>query len=479
MKKKPFIGRIKEVATLESLLHTDEAELVSVIGRRRVGKTFLVESVYAEHIAFQITGIQHATNREQLENFAIALNLRLQSRVAFQRPTSWLNAFHLLIQYLESTPQKNKKVIFFDEMPWLATHRSGFLNAFGFFWNSWAVKNNVVVVICGSAASWMIQKVVHNKGGLYNRITKRIHLLPFTLHETELYLRKRKLNLNRYQITELYQAIGGIPHYLKNLEIGESVAQNIDRICFNTNGALRDEFKQLYAALFDDADNHVAVVKALASKWSGLTREEIIRSTSISNGGGLTKILEELAYSGFISEYAPFGRVKKTTLFRLTDEYSLFYLRFIEPLQKEGAGIWQSFQQTPTYRAWSGYAFESICLKHLLPIKQALGILGVFATSSSFYHKGAEDMAGCQIDLLIDRDDQVINLCEIKWTTADYIVTKAYAADLRQKIGLFKHYSATRKQVFLTFITPFGILPNEHSNGLVDKSLTLDDLFNT
>jgi AAA+ ATPase superfamily predicted ATPase len=472
-----LIGREKEASELQSLLQTNESELVSVIGRRRVGKTFLVQSVYAGRIAFEITGIQHTTTKEQLENFAIALEIQSKSAIPLQKPKSWMDAFRLLILYLECLQSDEKQVVFFDEMPWLATHRSGFLNAFGFFWNSWAVKNNIAVVICGSAASWMIQKVVHNKGGLYNRITKRIQLQPFSLYETELFLQKRGLNLNRYQITEFYMAIGGIPHYLKEIQPGESVAQNIDRICFAPGGSLYDEFEQLYPSLFEHSENHIAVVRALADKASGLTRAEIIEATKLPNGGGLTKTIEELQYSGFIAEYLPFGRMKRESVFRLTDEYSLFYLKFIETMRKEGAGIWQNFQQTATYRTWSGYAFESICLKHLPEIKKALGISGVFSTSSAFYQKGSDGMDGCQIDLLIDRDDRVINLCEIKWSASEYIITKSYAADLRKKIALFKHYSKTKKHVFLTFVSSYGLIKNEHSLGVVDKELVLDDLF--
>jgi hypothetical protein len=474
-----IIGRKAEIALLQGLLASNESELVSVIGRRRVGKTFLVESVYAEHIAFGITGIQHASAREQLENFASALHIISKSQLPIQIPRSWLEAFRLLIMYLEQTASTKKKVVFLDEIPWLASHRSGFLNAFGFFWNSWAVKNNIVVVICGSAASWMIQKVVHNKGGLYNRITQRIQLQPFTLSDAELFLHSRDINLNRYQVTDLYMAIGGIPHYLKAVRKGDSVAQNIDNICFTPGGILHDEFDQLYAALFDHSENHIKIVRALASKSSGLSRGEIAQTTKIPNGGGLTKTIEELQYSGFITEYAPFGKLKRETVYRLSDEYSLFYLKFIASMRKEGSGIWKSFQQTAAFRAWSGYAFEGICLKHLPQIKDALGITGIFTTSSSFYHKGADGMDGCQIDLVIDRDDRVINLCEIKWAASEFIITKAYAAELRKKISLFKYYTNTKKQVFFTFISTYGLLENEHSRGLVDKVLTLNDLFRT
>lgn len=477
MKNTILVGRENEIAELKALLNSNESELISIIGRRRVGKTFLVQRVYAQHLVFELTGSQNASTRQQLQQFAITLHLHTQSPPPIPIPKTWLDAFLALIQYLEKKVVSHKKVIFFDELPWLATHRSDFLNAFSFFWNTWAVKNNIIVVICGSAASWMIQKVIHHKGGLYNRVTKRIHLQPFTLYETELFLKSRDINFNHYQITELYLAMGGIPHYLKEIKNGESTAQNIDRICFNKNGLLHAEFKQLYASLFEHGENHTAIVRTLATKHSGMTRNEIALNSKLSNGGGLTKALDELTYSGFISEYKSFNKSKKEILYRLTDEYSLFYLKFIENLKQDGEGIWQTFEQTPQHRTWSGYAFESICLKHLAAIKKALGITGVFATTSSYYQKGKDGMDGCQIDMLIDRNDRVINVCEIKWATAEYIISKTYSADLRKKISLFKHYSETKKQVFLTFITTYGVLDNEHRRGLLDKEILLDDLF--
>lgn len=257
------VGREKEIATLQMLLETDEAEFVSIIGRRRVGKTFLVESIYGERFVFDMTGTQNGLLEAQLQNFADQFNFYAQPDYPINAPAKWSEAFRILRAYLQKQAFTDKKVLFFDELPWLAGQKSGFLEAFGYFWNSWASRQNLVLVICGSAASWMIQKVIHDKGGLYNRVTKRLQLYPFSLYETELYLQKRGMNLNRYQITELYLAIGGIPHYLKEIQKGESVPQNIDRICFDASGVLNDEFKQLYQSLFDNAENHVAVVKGL------------------------------------------------------------------------------------------------------------------------------------------------------------------------------------------------------------------------
>lgn len=478
MNKISLIGREKEIERLNEALVSKESELISVIGRRRVGKTFLIESVYGDKMDFAISGIQNASKQEQLENFVASINQFAKSPILVNSPKSWLEAFRLLILFLEGKRKQSKKIIFFDELPWMVSHRSGFLKAFSFFWNSWAVKNNVVAVICGSAASWMIQKVVHNKGGLYNRITKRIKLHPFTLQETAQFLQKRNIKLDHYQLAELYMAIGGIPHYLKEIKRGESIAQNIDRICFDTStGMLFDEFAQLYPALFDHSENHIAIVRALAKHQLGLSRKAIIQSTGIANGGGLSKTLEELQLSDFISEYTPFGKKKRDTLYRLTDEYSLFYLKFIAPLKKEGAGVWESYSKTTTYKTWCGYAFENLCLKHITQIKKALGIAGIYTNHSSFYSKGKDGLAGCQIDLIIDRDDKAINICEIKFYNTEFIMTKAYADDLRKKMALFKHYTKTKKQLILTFISTYGILPNKHSSAVVDKEIKVEALF--
>ena len=472
-----LIGRSKEQEVLLKALQSSRPEMVVVIGRRRVGKTYLIQNVYAQNMAFQISGIQDGTLKEQLKNFSYLLKLRFGTVAPLEKPTSWLDAFQQLITCLESMTNTEKQVVFFDELPWLATRRSDFLKGLSFFWNSWASQKNIVVVICGSSASWMIQKVVEHKGGLHNRLTKRVHLFPFNLHETEAFLKNLNIHFNRYQIVELYMAMGGIPHYLNEVEAGLSAAQNIERICFSPTGLLNNEFSRLYSALFENADNHIAVIKALAQKWQGLTRTEIIALSKLTDGGGVTRCLDELISSGFVSTYFPFGKKKKEMLYRLTDEYSLFYLQFIENKAHKGNNIWLELSQTQDYKSWSGYAFESLCLKHIPQIKKALGISGVYAETSSFYQKGTAQESGVQIDLLIDRKDNVINLFELKFYSGMMTLSKSYAEDLREKITLFKEITQTRKQVFLNLLTTFGLKPNEHSIGLIDKAMTMDVLF--
>lgn len=472
-----LIGRQKEIDILTKAFQSNEAEMVAVIGRRRVGKTFLVRSVLGKNIDLEITGVQNTVTKPQIDNFHFLLS-EFVANDDLPLPKTWMEAFRLLIKVLEKAPKINRKrVLFFDELPWLASRKSGFLAAFGFFWNNWASKQNILVIICGSAASWMIKRVVKNRGGLHNRITKRIYLKPFTLQETETYFQSKNINLNRYQIAQIYMIMGGIPHYLKEIEAGKSAIQNIDNICFSEAGLLRDEFDNLYHALFEKAESHIAIIKALSKKWKGLTRKEIIKFSGLAEGGGISKTLHELIHSGFVSSYYPFGKKKKEMLYRLTDEYSLFYLHFIVNKQLQERGMWQKLSQTPTYKSWSGYAFESLCLKHIIPIKKGLQINGIYSETSSFVFKGNEDLQGIQVDLLIDRNDNVINLCEVKFYNDTFVLTKEYAQKLRQKRTVFKTVSKTKKQVFITLITTFGITPNKNSIGLIDNILDLDTLF--
>jgi len=472
-----IIGRKKEIKQLEKVKNSRKSEFVVVYGRRRVGKTFLVREHFNYTFDFQLTGLANANTKQQLINFQVSLQ-RQSNLTIDQIPKDWFSAFQLLIDHLESIKEGRKKIVFFDELPWLDTARSDFMMAFEHFWNSWATnRKDILLITCGSAASWMIQKVVNHRGGLHNRITKRLQLKPFTLKETKAYLNSRNINFKNYQLAQLYMVMGGIPHYLKEIQANRSAVQNIDSICFSDLGLLKTEFYNLYAALFDNYENHVAIVRALGGSHSGLTREKIVQSAKLSEGGTLTKILEELIQSGFISVYHPFGKKKKGKLYRLTDEYSLFFLQFIENLSYDGENTWNHLAGLPKAKIWTGYAFENICFKHLSQIKKALSIGGVYSISSSFYKKGTKTEKGTQIDLLIDRNDHVINLFEIKFYNKVFTVSKDYAQKLKDKMDIFEETTKTRKQLFLILITTFGLKHNEHSLGLINEVLDLEDLF--
>lgn len=470
-----IVGRKRERVILNQLLISKESEFLAVYGRRRVGKTFLIRQVYREHIAFQMTGIAKASTAQQLANFFSVIN-EMDKRGAYDKPPSnWFEAFVMLRNYLQ-TLSESKKVIFFDELPWIDTPRSNFLSALEHFWNSWAsARPDIVLVVCGSAASWMISKVINNRGGLYNRVTQRIRLLPFSLQETEDFLRAAGVTLDRYQILQLYMVLGGVPFYLKEIRQGMSAFQEIDRLAFSSGGLLATEYNNLYRSLFNHADRHTVIIETLAGRPRGLSRDGILQFSGVKDGGSLTTVLWELEESGFISKSCAFGKKIKDSIYRLSDYYSLFYLKFINDLHRTGEGSWLSRIDSPAWRAWSGYAYETICLQHVAAIKKTLGISGVYAEESSWMDKERS----VQIDLLIDRRDHVINLCEVKFTQEPFVLTKSYKEDLQRKQFTFKQEVQTRKSVFPMLITTFGLQQNVHSLGFIQSVITMDDLFET
>lgn len=468
-----LIGRLQEIDEMKSLLNSSQSEMLAVYGRRRVGKTFLVRSCYKKELVFSISGMHNASQHEQLVNFSIALKEAKHSRAKPLAPNSWIEAFEELKDYITTIKSKSKKVLFFDELPWLDTPKSNFMHALDLFWNSWATKrNDIVLVICGSAASWMIKKVLNNRGGLHNRVTKRIRLLPFTLRETELFLKYKQVKYDRYSIAQLYMAIGGIPFYLNEVQKGKSVAQNIDQICFSKDGLLQSEFSNLYSALFNNSDKHVRIIKALASSHQGLTRNAILKKAKLNTGGSISGLLSELLESGFVSEIKAQYNRSKNTIYRLTDEYSLFYIKFIEPNLPSTKGTWIRLNREIVYSSWCGYAFENLCFKHSEEIKRGLGISGVHTNLYSWQNRQA------QVDMIIDRDDRAVTICEVKFYTTEFEISKSYHAALQRKISAYESEMSKRKNVFVALITTFGIKQNVYSNSIIDSDLTIDDLFN-
>lgn len=467
-----MLGRHREKKRLSRLLESDKSELLAVYGRRRVGKTYLIKEYYKDNIVFDFTGTQYASKSNQLKKFHAKLLTYSVRNEKLEKPQDWAKAFSNLTTYLSKMrKRKRKRVVFFDELPWIASSKSGFLEEFSYWWNDWASHQNIVVVICGSAASWMIDKVVDHKGGLHNRITSEIHLDPFTLSEVKEYLDSRDVRLTHYQIVQLYMTIGGIPHYLQHVSKGMSTTQIINELCFKKGGMLRNEFDNLYAALYNGHERHIEIVRALSSKWKGMTRQEIIQSTSLSDGGGLTKILRELIMASFVTEILPYGKSKKETLYRLTDEYSLFYLKFVDGKRAGSKDFWLKASRENSYKVWCGYAYENICIKHVEAIKKALGVDGVHTQVSGY------KSTGLQVDMLIDRADDAINLCEMKFYNAEYTITKEYASTLRQRRALFSQVSRTKKVIYNTLVTTYSLKSNKYSLEVVDNAVNMYDLF--
>jgi uncharacterized protein len=473
-----IVGREKEIEKLNKLLTSSGSEFLAVYGRRRVGKTFLIRQHFKSQIVFDFTGAKEASKSEQLENFfAVYLN-QTNGKKETKVPESWFEAFRYLANYLEGLKApKTKHVVFIDEMPWIDTPKSGFVSALEYFWNQHASKlENVLLIACGSASSWIRKNLIAARGGLYNRVTQRIKLSPFTLRETELFLKSKGIKLPHYQILELYMVMGGIPFYLNGATNGKSATQIINEACFTKEGLLFEEYAQLYYAIFKNAENHVAIIEALAAQPQGLTRTDIAQKTKIAEGS-LSRALEELLESDFISLILPFQNKKKEAIYKLIDLYSLFYLKYIAPQKQGGANAWEILSQQSSYSAWSGYAYENVCMMHIRQIKMALGIESVKTDQSAWRFKGDDTYPGAQVDLVIDRADQCINLCEAKFTKENFAIDKSYNEKLRIKKAVFKYATNTQKALFTTLITTYPALKNRYYQEEIANEVTMETLF--
>jgi AAA+ ATPase superfamily predicted ATPase len=471
--KSKIIGRKLEQKMLEDIFRSGKSEFAAIYGRRRVGKTFLVRETFTDKFCFEISGLANSTTKSQLLNFS--LTLQKTSGEEYKPALNWLTAFSQLANYLENCPQK-RKVVFFDETPWIDTARSDFLPALEHFWNAWAsARNDIVLIVCGSATSWIINILINNHGGLHNRLTSNIFLKPFTLLECEKYLKAQKISFSRMQIAECYMIMGGVPFYLSKLKKGLSLAQNIDNLFFASKSELRNEFNNLYAALFRKSEEYVKVVEALSKKGKGLSRSEIETAAKISGGGTLTKILQNLEYCNFIRHYNTFNRKKRDVLYQLIDPFTLFYFRFIAKNDYSDEHFWTNSLDSPVQNTWAGFAFEMLVLLHTNEIKKALGISGIQSNVAAW--RSEKSTPAAQIDLVINRKDGIINLVEIKFSEKQFVISKNYEEILQNKIFAFKEENNPSKAVHLLFITTKGVKQNRYS-GLIQKEMELNDLFN-
>ena len=464
-----LIGREKEIGLLNKCLLSGKAELVLVYGRRRIGKTFLVRQFFQDKFAFSYTGGHGLSGKRQLESFALALQRYGKSPFSLTL-NDWFDAFRQLQCLLEHLPSGERKVVFIDEMPWMAPPHSDFLKAFENFWNGWgSSQNDILFIACGSATSWMTEHILENQGGLHNRITRSIYLPPFSLHDVEEYLLSRNMDWDRYQIMQAYMILGGVPYYYSLLDSSQSLVQNVDALFFSRNGQMRNEYGELYSALFNKPESYVSIVEKLAAKPSGMSRQEIADSAGIS-GSALTKILGNLEKCDFITSISFFGNTSKKSLYRLCDFYSLFYLRFIAGNKSKDEAYWSHIINTPLLHSWQGCTFELLCIMHLNELKNALGISGILTEASIWYNGNA------QIDLLVKRADRMINVCEMKFSTGKYTITKDYEAKLRSKLEEFRTATKCKEGLLLTFVTTYGVNQGKNSS-IVQAEVTLDKLF--
>ena len=470
-----MIGRKHEIEQLIATYESGQSEFVAVYGRRRIGKTFLITEAFGNRFAFHHTGLREGGTKKQLEQFR--LSLRQQGYYDCPRIKDWLEAFFELERFLEKSPAQ-RKVVFLDEIPWLDTPRSGFLSALESFWNGWAVfRKDIVLVVCGSATSWIIKNIIRNKGGLYNRVRTRIKLFPFTLAECESYANSElHLGYGRREIMECYMALGGVAYYWSLLRRGLSPAQNFDALFFSPQDGLRTEYDELYRSLFRNPLRYMEVVELLGTRRTGYTRDEMIRGLGTVSGGDLTKILADLEECGFVRKYMPSGHGKNGGVYQLVDGYTLFYFSFVKGNSARDGDFWQHSVGDGRLNAWRGFAFERVCLAHVAQVKAALGISGVKTEAYSLRVSPDENGRGAQIDLLIDRRDGIVNLCEMKYANGKYSITVDESERIRNRIEAARKLFGKNRTIHLIMITQDGIIRSPNSWD-VQSVITLDDLF--
>lgn len=475
-----MIGRKKEIEELNSLYNKDRAELVAIYGRRRVGKTYLVDETFAGRITFRHAGLSPADEdskgllKLQLEHFYNSLDMHGMEKC--DKPTSWLDAFLLLEKFLQAKDDGSRQLVFLDELPWLDTPKSGFIRAFEAFWNTWGChRKNLMVIVCGSANSWIQDKLINNHGGLYNRVTYEMKLSPFTLNECEQLYKSNNVNMSRYDIAQSYMIFGGIPFYMGYVNPKLSLAMNVDNLFFKKGAVLRNEYDRLFASIFTNPDAVKNIVQLLNTRNSGYTRKEIVEKLKITDGGRLSSNLNALISGDFIIKYVPFGCGKREEHYKLIDPFCIFYLHFIMGQKKSNEKFWQQNTTSASVCTWRGFAFENVCFNHIEQIKFALGIPAVI-TETSAWSKKEDDTQGTQIDMLISRNDNVINMCEIKYYSGPFKVDKEYYTKILRRQEIVSESVSKKMAVHSTLITTFGLVNNEYSGAFIN-TITLDDLF--
>lgn len=473
--KENLIGRAVEKSLLDECYSSGKAELVAVYGRRRIGKTFLVKNHLGDRFDFFVTGMYEGRLGDELAIW----NRKMvdYSGYPYTVPKSWDEAFGQLKHYI-SNLKKNRVVIFIDEMPWLDTPKSGFVRSFECFWNDWGSSvKNLMMVICGSATTWMNDNVIAQKGGLHNRVTRRIKLSPFNLHETNLFLESKGIRWNEHQKAECYMIFGGTPYYLDLLHREMSLAQNVDFLFFRKDAELSGEYGILLKSLFKNSLIYRRVIELMAKKSRGMTRKELMDGLKCRQGGTFSGIMENLQNCDFIRAYSAFGKKERDTMYQLTDMFILFCLKFVKDSGGKDESFWSNSIDSPSHRSWTGYAFEQLCLNHIPQIKESLGIRGILSNVCSWTRTADKEkgVKGRQIDMLIERRDQVINVCEAKFSMTPFVITDSYLQEMRERMEDFRETTHTSSALHLTVIASSGLKANEHS-GEIQKVITLKDL---
>lgn len=471
-----MVGRVQERRCLDRCDGSDKSELVCVYGRRRVGKTFLVEQTLGPFFAFHVVGSKDAATSSQLREFGLELTDRGDPNP--NPPADWREAFNRLYKVITApdAPRSphGKAVVFIDEFPWFAKQRSDFLSAFSTFWNRRSTTGQkLLVVICGSATSWVIEHVLESAGDMAARVTESIFLKPFALAETKEYFDSRGFGWDERSLIETQMVFGGLPYFFSLMSPHQSLAQSIDRLCLRPRAQLRDETMILLESTMRRSRLYVELFALLAQHRYGVPKAEAMRLLGHSTNQFI-KATAEAVKCGYVHEYKNLSKPQNPKYLMLVDPFILFHYRLIEPAHGDSPRSWADFvADQERYTAWRGNAFEIVCLQHVRQLKSALGIGGVL--TKEYPWASARKAGGAQVDLVIERADRIVNLCEMKFTDAPYELTSAVEQELVRKREVFREETGTRLALKTVLVSAQGTAGYHDSQ--IAQIITADDLF--
>lgn len=491
-----MIGRKKELALLNSLCEEEKSKLVVVHGRRRIGKTFLVDYMFQTHrkdcLFFKFTGSADQNSSVQKDYFVEAIYEWF--KVEPSKPIEkWHEVFIFLKRTIEAEiKEKNhqgKVIVFIDEVAWIDKHnKAGFLSAFGHFYNTYIEKNNnLIVILCGSNASWIKNKILKDTSGpLYHRVDVEIPLYPFDLQETKEYLIKEKrFDIDDKSVVDIYMILGGVAKYLSYLDSKLSIAQNINKLFFSLHAPLYSEYEALFKSLFyDKSSNHRKIMDLLISKQSGFEMMEIEKLLKEIKSSTLRVNIEELIDTGFIKPIARYAHASRNTKYIACDPLCNFFIKWVQPLSKNDiASLIDYFETKSTshdYIIWQGFAFEMVMISNIELYLKARGLSsGVKSIGYWDYTTQSEDESGAQIDILIEYIGNTYDIVECKYYNDEFIIDKAYAKNIQNKKEMFIKYGIKNKKFDLkvVMLTTYGTKINQYYNQVpIAKDVKLGDL---
>ena len=413
-----FVGRKKELSLLEESYLSSKSEIFTVYGRRRIGKSTLIE-IFARQKPnfFSFEGIEGQNSSFQIKHFTEMLKKQLQdpllSSIQFQ---SWDAVFTYVSERLMTKTRPNEKIIFFlDEIQWMAAGRSSFISLLKYYWDNYWKKSNVLMILCGSIASFMVNKVVHSKA-LYGRIDHEILLKGLHPFEAKAFFADKHKSTE--EILKYYLILGTIPKYLEYINPSRSFQWNMNKLFFSSHGSMINEIKKIFYSQFKESTIYFDIVKLLKS--GPLALSEICTRLKIKSGGGLKRYLTNLENAEIIRSHVPFNRKANSRLkkYVLSDEYLNFYFKYLEPNlriieESESEKLFETLTKN-SFDVWLGFAFEKFCIKHNSWLADLMGFKDDVLIASPYFERKDQRF---QIDLVYLRADKVITICEIKHHT--------------------------------------------------------------